>query len=402
MRKILFFLYDFDGTGVTRNTIAIANACMEDGYQAAIAVARNDGPRRRDLDPRVKVVPLLKAPGPWSRPVNLMRAIGPLSRLLRQEQPHVFFSAGNHGHFAAILAHLGAKRLMPLVCRFSNDVRRPKTTGLKGLEHRLVEFFAAHFQRMVVRHANQIITVSEELADRLRRLSPDHAGKITAIRNGVDLPDHDAAERPDHPWFHQANIPVVLGIGRLKAQKNFEGLIQAVAAAARTRPMRLMILGNGSRKARRKLWDVAHRHGLGDCFALPGYQPNPESYLQHSDLFVLSSHWEGAPNVLLEALATGTPIVSTREACGAQEILGGGTFGRLVSSLDVPAMAEAILEVLADNGTHQHIDRGQWLERFSRQQMLSGYIAVLSQITAKPLPVAANTSSAIDQTAAIA
>jgi glycosyltransferase involved in cell wall biosynthesis len=402
MRKILFFLYDFDGTGVTRNTIAIANACTEDGYRAIIAVAKDDGPRRQDLHPKVKVVPLLKTPGPWSRPWNLMRAVGPLSRLLRQAQPHVFFSAGNHGHFAAILAHLAAGRAMPLVCRFSNDVRRPKARGWMGIEHRLVEFFAVRFQRMVVRHANQIITVSEELANRLRRLSPDHAVKITTIRNGVDPFPSEPVERPDHPWFHQGNIPIVLGIGRLKAQKNFEGLIKAAAQAARTRPLRLMILGQGSERARKKLLKLAHREGLGDHFALPGYQPNPEAYLRHSDLFVLSSHWEGAPNVLLEALATGTAIVSTREACGAQEILGGGTFGHLVSSLDIPAMAEAILASLDSRNPHQQVERKQWLENFSREQMLSGYMAMLAQISAKPLPVAANTSSTIDKDAAIA
>jgi glycosyltransferase involved in cell wall biosynthesis len=265
-----------------------------------------------------------------------------------------------------------------------------------------VEFFAVRFQRMVVRHANQIITVSEELANRLRRLSPDHAVKITAIRNGVDPFPSEPVERPDHPWFHQGNIPIVLGIGRLKAQKNFEGLIKAAAQAARTRPLRLMILGQGSERARKKLLKLAHREGLGDHFALPGYQPNPEAYLRHSDLFVLSSHWEGAPNVLLEALATGTAIVSTREACGAQEILGGGTFGHLVSSLDIPAMAEAILASLDSRNPHQQVERKQWLENFSREQMLSGYMAMLAQISAKPLPVAANTSSTIDKDAAIA
>lgn len=380
MRKILFFMHNFEGTGVTRNAIALANA-WACGHTALLAVTRLSGPMRQDVGSAVQVAALLEHGTDGSRPVNLLRSVKPLARLLEREKPDVFFSAGNHGHLTAIMAHLAAGRPCPLVCRFSNDVLRPKLPGIQGWGHKIVEFFAMGFQRLVIRQADKVITVSEELAHRLRLLSPGHADKITTIRNGVDVPPNGDAP-PPHPWLTRGNVPVVLGIGRLKTQKNFDGLIRAVALAARIRPLRLLILGEGSAAAQDRLLALAEQTGLAGNFCLAGYQPNPESYLQHADLFVLSSHWEGAPNALLEALAAGIPIVSTREACGAHEILAGGKFGRLVSSLDVPGMAQAILDTLEAVPSPGREPRQSWLQQFTRDQMLNDYLVVLRQTMA--------------------
>ncbi|RIK93527.1 MAG: hypothetical protein DCC73_08080 [Proteobacteria bacterium] len=401
MPRIALFLHDFAATGVTRNAVAIANACAERGQKVTLVVAAAAGPMRRDVSPKVDVHALLDAKKPLPRPISLVLAIAPLSRYLKAIRPSVFFSAGNHAHPSAIIAHAAAGRPCPMICRFSNDVVRPRASGVRGILNRGTEELAGGFYRVVVRYADRVITVSEELAQRLRRLTPHYADKITAIRNGVEVADlADAVPPPDHPWLNGGNVPVVLGIGRLAAQKNFEGLVQAAAIAARRRSLRLIIIGHGGETARRRLYDIARREGFEHALSLPGYQPNPEAYLKHSALFVLSSHWEGAPNVLLEALAAGAPIVSTREACGAHEILAGGKFGRLVSSQDINGMAAAILETLDQPSEASNASRNIWLGEFARERMLAAYLTVLVQAAAPGASLESDTELAEEPPAA--
>ncbi len=88
------------------------------------------------------------------------------------------------------------------------------------------------------------------------------------------------------------------------------------------------------------LWHVAW--ALPKTFSLPGFVGNPYAYMAGSALFVLSSAWEGSPNVLTEALALGIPVVSTDCPSGPREILQGGRFGRLVPVGDAMALADAI------------------------------------------------------------
>lgn len=402
MPKIVIFLHDFAATGVTRNAVAIANACAEHGKKVTVVVAAAEGPMRQDLSPAVEVHVLLANSKPLPRPISLALAIAPLARFLKSARPDVFFSAGNHAHPPAIIAHAAAGRPCPMICRFSNDVARPQARGLRQIINRGTEELAGGFYRVVVRYADRVITVSEELAQRLRRLTPHYADKITAIRNGVELADPaEAVLPPDHAWFNGGNLPVVLGIGRLSAQKNFDGLVQAAAIACRTRPLRLVIIGHGSDAARKRLLAIAQREGFDHSLSLPGYQPNPEAYLKHSALFVLSSHWEGAPNVLLEAMAAGAPIVSTREACGAHEILAGGKFGRLVSSQDIHGMAAAILDALDDPSEASNASRDIWLGEFARERMLAAYLTVLVQVASPSASLDSDTELAEEPSAAV-
>ena len=120
--------------------------------------------------------------------------------------------------------------------------------------------------------------------------------------------------------------------------------MRAFARARQKRPLRLVILGKG--RQHRRLEMLAAKLGILEDFSLPGFVVNPYAYMSKSNVFVLSSRWEGSPNVITEALALGTPVVSTDCRSGPREILQNGRYGRLVAVGDIDGLAQGILETI--------------------------------------------------------
>jgi glycosyltransferase involved in cell wall biosynthesis len=198
---------------------------------------------------------------------------------------------------------------------------------------------------------------------------------ITTIHNPINLErvTQLAREPAEHPWFEDADIPVVLGVGRLVPQKDFPTLMRAFALVRQQRPARLVILGQG--RGRPELEALARSLGLEHDLWMPGIALNPYRYMARAAVFALSSAWEGFGNVLLESLACGRPIVSTDCPSGPAEILGNGRFGRLVPVGDAPAMASAILESLA--GNHQPDRLRSRAAEFSIERTSQRYLELL-------------------------
>jgi len=141
-----------------------------------------------------------------------------------------------------------------------------------------------------------------------------------------------------------------LGVGRLDPQKDFPTLIRAFARVRAQRPARLIVLGAEGHERHSKyvaeLKALPARLGIADDVDLPGFRHNPFAFMSRAAVFVLSSIYEGLGNVLIEALACGTPVVSTDCPSGPAEILEGGRFGALVPVGDDAAMAAAIAATL--------------------------------------------------------
>jgi glycosyltransferase involved in cell wall biosynthesis len=149
-----------------------------------------------------------------------------------------------------------------------------------------------------------------------------------------------------HPWFLPGQPPVVLAAGRLTRQKDFRTLLRAFARLVSGRDLRLVILGEGPDRG--ALTTEINALGLNDRVALPGFDDNPFRWMARARLFVLSSAWEGLPGVLIQALACGTPVVSTDCPSGPREVLDDGRFGPLVPVGDVAALAAAMERTLDD------------------------------------------------------
>jgi GalNAc-alpha-(1->4)-GalNAc-alpha-(1->3)-diNAcBac-PP-undecaprenol alpha-1,4-N-acetyl-D-galactosaminyltransferase len=176
-----------------------------------------------------------------------------------------------------------------------------------------------------------------------------------------------------------ARETVVLAAGRLEPQKGFDLLIEAFAAASRQFPgWRLRVVGEGAERER--LTALCVRLGLhADLVALPGRTSAMADEYRRAGIFVLSSRFEGFPNVLCEAMAHGCPVIATRCRSGPTAIVRDGIDGVLVPVDDVPALAHAMVELMTDAGTRRTLGAAAAAlpSRFPEADILNQWAATL-------------------------
>jgi glycosyltransferase involved in cell wall biosynthesis len=330
---IAFFLPSVRGGGAQRVIVNLAQGITERGLPVDVVLATAEGVFLDQLPPTVRVVDL--------RARRLLRSIAPLARYLRRERPRILVSSMSHANLVALWAARLARRGTPVMVTVHNTMSQstPDQGGMAGgLSSRLLRTFYPW--------ATTVVAVSRGAADDLARTSGLPRERVEVVYNPVITPAMLALARqpPDDPWFGAGQPPVILGVGRLTRQKDFPTLVRAFADVRRSRPARLIILGEG--EDRPALENLIGELGLTDDVALPGFRDNAMAYMAGSAVFVLSSAWEGLPTVLIEALAAGTRVVSTDCPSGPREILQEGRFGALVPVGDAPALARAVLNAL--------------------------------------------------------
>lgn len=369
---VAIFVDDLEATGVVINAIAVAGRLATEGFDCRIVAARAAGTLLESVPPEVPVVGLLPADERGSRKARLRRAIFALRRHLRAAPPDVLFSAGNQGHLASAVANWGLPAR--LVVRVSND-----------LEHRaggtrppaLSRWWRTAKFRLIASRAAALVFVSRHLLRGASAAGMSLGDKAVVIPNGVNIARvRDRAEQAcTHPWLSGAQEePVVLAIGRLVQQKNFETLLDAVAIAGKLRRLRLLVIGSGPLQA--SLLDQARSLGIAADVEIIPPVPNPVPFMARASVLALPSWWEGSSNVLLEAIACGTAVVTSRTAGSAEEVLDRGRFGLLVDADDPGAMAEALL-AQSGNSPRLPADRA---EAYSRDSTLDAYVALFRRL----------------------
>jgi glycosyltransferase involved in cell wall biosynthesis len=299
------------------------------GQPVELLLLRSDSPHLELLPPQVRRRPLGVSHSLWAAPA--------LARYLRAHRPAALLAAKDRAGRAAVLARALAGTRTPLGVRLGTNLSTAMAG--RGAVSRWLRYTPI---RLLYPHIDRIIAVSEGVADDTARIARLGRARIVVVRNPVITPDlpGQAAAPCAHPWLAPGGPPVILGAGRLERQKDFPTLIRAFALVRARRPCRLLILGEGGQRG--ALERLVESLGLRGQVDLPGFAPNPYPLIARASLFVLSSAWEGSPNVLTEALALGVPAVSTDCPSGPAEILDGGRFGPLVPVGDVDALAAAM------------------------------------------------------------
>lgn len=362
-RHIAIFVPSLCGGGAERIMVILANGFTARGHRVDLVLTRAEGPYLSEVSDAVRIVNLNKG--------RVMASLLPLVRYLRRERPDAMLSALNHANIVAILARKMAHVRTRLVVSERNSLVALGHTGRGWVMRQLM--------RRTYPWADAIVAVSRAMALELVEEIALDPRKVTAIPNPVDVESIQrfARCRPDHPWLEPMQPPVILAVGRLEPQKDYATLLKAFAKLRAQRDVRLIILGEGSQ--RNELEQMIAELNLHDGVDLVGFKENPFRWMAACDLFVLSSRYEGFPNVLVQAMACGAPVVSTNCQTGPAEILEGGRLGRLVPVGNAAAMAKAMDDSL---NCKKIPDVGMRANSFNSSEKIAQY---LDQLLNEPL-----------------
>lgn len=300
---------------------------------------------------------------------HLYGALRELRALLRQSGTDVLVC---HGYKAGLLGWLAARQVgIPVIA-----VSRGWTAQCHRV--RLYEWI----DRRVLRRIDRVVCVSQAQAGKVvaAGVCP---GNVEVIHNAISS---DRFQQPDpqyrkrlvdvFPESARGRIKVVVGsAGRLSPEKGFDVLIDAAGEIIRLRgDVGFVLFGDGQLKD--SLSDQVRRLGMADRVVLAGFCDKLDRFMPHLDLFVQSSHTEGLPNVLLEALAAGVPVVAT-DVGGTAELLDQGRYGTLVRSGDSRQLAMAVARLLSQpDGLAQQVAAGrEWVvEHFTFDRQADAYL----------------------------
>ena len=369
-KVVSFLLLTLPTDGVSRVILNLAKGFVERGLKVDIVVLKAEGDALAWIPSGARVVEL----NAQMQGVGKLLYLFSLVRYLRKVQPASLIVCRddiNFGSIAKYLAMVSTQVLLISHTNLSQYLDYSSDDVKKSFSAYLLRWFCWFYGL-----ADGIIAVSQGVADSLVNLAGRPLKQLRVIYNPVVTPEVLAkAEEPvNHPWFAAGEPPVIVGVGRLQALKDFPTLIRAFALVRQHMPARLMILGDG--EERQNLETLISELGLTSDIALPGFVSNPYAYMSKASVLAMSSLCEGFGNVIAEALACGTPVVTTDCPSGPAEILDFGKHGSLVPLADAEALAQAILTTITSPRNSEALQ--QRAKLFSLDTVVDSYLKVLN------------------------
>lgn len=317
--RILFLLPSLAGGGAERVVTVLLRNLDRSRFDIHLGLAAGGGAYRNLVPADVPVYDL--------GATHVRFALPKLARLLRWIRPDTVFATLDHMNLAVML-------LRPWFSRSMRFVIRPANTLSEASKQFRWPALPIFLYRKLYPHADCIICQSDYMREELlHMLGPSINAK--RIYNPVDADAiTEQARRGSNPFHGHGPGPHVVTAGRLAREKGVDRILARLPQWMQTHPdLQLWILGEGSEKA--PLQRQARELGVLDHVHFQGFQENPYRWFRHADLFVLASLYEGLPNVLLEALASGCPSVATASPGGTPEVARhvGDKFCKLVHEL---------------------------------------------------------------------
>ena len=331
--RVALFVSSLRGGGAERAMLDIARGLSERGMEVDLVLVKAAGHYLKLVPPGIGIVDLDARKAVFA----LLR----FARYLRQERPAVLISTMPTVNIVAVLTRTFFSRSTAVAARRANNFAMQMKHG--NFKERSI----LRLERFLLRFADAVITNSRGAAEDLVNAAPHLTSLIRVVHNPIVWPDlaDKASESVNHAWLKDTSMPVILAAGRLEPVKDYPTLLKAfVKVVLPTCPSRLIVLGEGSVLS--DLRHLAENLAAADVIDFPGFVMNPFAYMSKASVFVLSSVYEGSPNVLVQAMACGTRVVSTDCPSGPREILHDGALGRLVPVGDWRSLGQAILDTL--------------------------------------------------------
>ncbi len=361
VRRVTYLTTELELGGAEKNLLALADRVRKYGFQPRVIGLKSPG----------RLAERLEQKGiPWTsmhmsyppHPESLFELIS----LLEEQQTDVLqtflFHANIFGRIAGSLAGVPVILSSVRVCE------------KKRSSHLLWDGFTIPL-------VDREVCVSRSVEAFMSRRAGISERKLVTIPNAVHISPESISSTTDEELFASYDIPagnpLIVSAGRLTEQKGHDLLLRAVDRLQTRFPdLRCVVFGEGEMKS--TLEDERDRKNLSEHFFLPGWCEHLPDMMSAADLFVLSSRWEGMPNVLLEAGALNLPIVATKTG-GVPDLFPESyrTFPRLVKPESAGAIADGAASVLQNLQEHQSRARriGQHIRnRFTVKNMVTSYV----------------------------
>lgn len=353
--SIIFILPDLETGGAERIVTTIANHLPREKFSPKIMLLRKEGGYLEFLKNDVEIIDL--------KTQRIRNSLKPILSEIRKRKPDIVFSG-----FGEVNAYLSLFiKLFPktkFIARETNVVSQHVT-------RKTIRFFYKFYNNY-----DEIICQSDDMMNDLAENFNIKKEKIVKINNPVDF---DFIEKKlaisEQPESFKTHFKNVVAIGNLSSRKGFDNLLK-VFSNLKNEKIRLHILGDGRDK------DLLHqmKQDLGlENVIFHGQQKNPYQFLKFADLFVLSSRYEGFPNVLLEAGACGTYSLANNCKGGIQEIIQNKINGEISDIENHKYFSEKIIEILAQTHDRTSI-KNAIKNRFSKEIILEKYFKIFDEI----------------------
>lgn len=374
--RVLIFIGSLIGGGAERVSAALAGYLVVRGYEVTLVTMNSGKHDFYAVDYRVQRISMNltgENAGLGKVIANIKRILA-LRAFIRKQRADVVIGMITTSAILAILACLGLPT--KVIVSERNFPGRKATDAIWAL-----------LRKALYRSADIHVAQTREIAVWLERNVS--ARNIQVIANSVVWPLPEGLPRVVPSDVVDPSSRVALAVGNKAEQKGFDLLVSAFARVARDRrDWQLVILGLGSDEdrtldQRKRLMRLADELDVVDRFHLPGRVGNMADWYQRADLFVLSSRFEGFPNVLLEAMAAGCACVAFDCDTGPRDIITDGRDGLLVPAEDVEALATAMADLMDDDELRSRLGAvaTEVRQRFSEERILGQWRALIDGLT---------------------
>jgi len=328
-KKIVFFSSKIDSGGAEKHLVRLINALAnKSNLELTLIVTVAGGNYESLLNPTIRLIPLLNQSGSYT--ASMVKAFLLLKKQIKEIQPDLIFSIQDGPNVVMLMRTFFSE--IPVIIGVQNNPiidlnRTPITKAIKWIATKLYP------------RAKHMIALSAGVASDYLHLVPKLQGKLSVVPN-VGWPENVKTKEDV-----VCKKPIqLLAVGRLEEQKDYATFFNALALLKqKNQSFKLTILGRGAKEE--ELKDLRKELNLEDEIVFKGFTSDVSTYFYNSDIFVLSSKWEGFGNVIVEAMAHGLPVISSDCPHGPSEIIENRKNGLLFEVGNALQLSEYIQEL---------------------------------------------------------
>lgn len=355
-KNIMFIIPSMVGGGSERVMLTILKYLNRDKFNITLVLLKKEGSYLDELPLDIKLIDLN---------INSARyAIFKITTLIKRERPDIVFSTLSHLNLLISIVRPLFSKKIKFIARESNTVSiKNKYQKYPRLFNWLYKVFYNNFDLIIC----QSKYMKDDLVDNYH-INPI---KTVVINNPINVENVLKKSKDEKILFDTSKVNLI-AVGSLSLQKGFDILLPVISKLDDR--FHLSILGEG--KEKKELTNLVKELKIEEKVDFLGFQDNPYKYMNQADIYILSSRYEGFPNVVLEANLCGTPVVAFKCPGGTREIIEDGINGFLVECEDSRLLMDRIIEASSHTWSNKEIIQ-LMISKYTAEKIIKKYEDVI-------------------------